>query len=111
MPERDYFPYDFMTPLRKPYARHAKKAVKMPDMHHTLLTAVDYLQEHFFARWILANIAGWSLGLYLGSLCLSMFGGLFGLVLGGALAGGLAGAAQWYALQGAADWAERRWIW
>lgn len=76
-------------------------------MHTLFDTFHRYLQTHFAARWLLANVAGWSLGLYAGSVFVSLLGGVFGVIFGGALAGVLAGAAQWLALQ-PFHWA---WLW
>lgn len=60
-------------------------------------------------RWILANIAGWSLGLYLGSLALSCTGGLFGLLLAGGILGVTGGGAQWLGWK-ATPTSGRRWL-
>lgn len=77
-------------------------------------TALDaftaYLQTHFLARWILANVVGWSLGLYLGSVCVSALGSVVGVILGSALAGVIVGAAQWRTLRGQARWRGRQWV-
>lgn len=76
------------------------------------LTALwEQVEQHLLLRWTLANIAGWSLGLLLGSfvaglagkLLGNLFGALIGLPLAGALAGGLVGAAQREALIGSFD--------
>jgi hypothetical protein len=61
-------------------------------------------------RWVLANVAGWSLGLYLGSLALSRAGGVPGLLLAGAVAGLLAGTAQTLALRTLWTVPLRRWV-
>jgi hypothetical protein len=68
---------------------------------------VDYLQdttkivraklrESFLLRWVLANVAGWSVGLYLSAWS---FFSTPALCLGGAFAGACLGAAQWYVLR------------
>jgi hypothetical protein len=50
---------------------------------------------NFLLRWVLANIVGWSIGLYLSAWSLSTPV----LCLGGAFAGLCVGAAQWWALK------------
>lgn len=69
-----------------------------------------YLETYAAARWLLANLAGWSAGLYAAALCVQLLGGLIGLLLGGGLAGLLVGGAQWWALRGEADWLDGRWV-
>jgi hypothetical protein len=65
-------------------------------MNHPIITAFkDRLRASFLLRWTLANIAGWTVGLYLSALSFSTPV----LCLGGALAGACVGAAQWYALR------------
>jgi hypothetical protein len=68
-----------------------------------------YLRRRFMARWMLANVVGWSLGLYLGSALLQWLGGVVGLGIGGAAAGTFVGAAQHWALRGKIE-VDRRWI-
>jgi len=53
------------------------------------------LRASFLLRWVLANVVGWSLGLYLSAWSLSTPA----LCLGGAFAGLCVGAAQWWALR------------
>jgi len=53
------------------------------------------LRANFLLRWVLANVAGWSLGLYLSAWSLATPA----LCLGGAFAGLCLGAAQWWALK------------
>jgi hypothetical protein len=69
-----------------------------------------FLRSHFLLRWILANMIGWSLGLYLGGALLNVFGGIFGAIGGGALAGGLVGLLQWLALRLALEGFDTRWV-
>lgn len=69
-----------------------------------------YLETHAAARWLLANIAGWSAGLYAAALGVQLLGGLIGLLLGGGLAGLIVGGAQWWALKGEAEWLDGRWV-
>lgn len=52
----------------------------------------------FLLRWTLANMLGWSLGLYLGGALLSIVGGIGGALAGGSVAGAVVGAAQWWVL-------------
>lgn len=68
-----------------------------------------YYLNHFLARWTLANIFGWSVGLYLGGALLSILGGIIGAIAGGALAGAAVGCAQWLALRRKSDKAHPRW--
>lgn len=63
----------------------------------------------FLLRWTLANMLGWSLGLYAGGALLSVLGGIGGALAGGALAGAVVGAAQWLALRYAQEHADPRW--
>jgi hypothetical protein len=65
--------------------------------------------NHFLTRWTLANIIGWSLGLYLGGALLSVLGGIAGAAAGGALAGAFVGAAQWLVLRRKSDKVNPRW--
>lgn len=53
------------------------------------------VRAHFLLRWVLANIVGWSVGLYLSAWSLSTPA----LCLGGAFAGLCVGLAQWWALK------------
>lgn len=53
------------------------------------------LRASFMLRWVLANVAGWSVGLYLNVWSVSPFT----LCLGGAIAGVCLGWAQWWALR------------
>jgi hypothetical protein len=57
------------------------------------------VRAHFLLRWVLANIIGWSVGLYLSAWSLSTPA----LCLGGAFAGLCVGFAQWWALKPAND--------
>lgn len=59
-------------------------------------------------RWVVANIAGWSTGLLVGSWLLGVFGGVIGLGMGGAAGGGIAGLAQWLILKDEISGVERR---
>jgi hypothetical protein len=72
-----------------------------------------YLRDHFLARWVLANVVGWTVGLYAGSSALAVPGGQsVGLPLicvGGVFAGLCVGVAQWVVLNHAAP-TSRRWI-
>jgi hypothetical protein len=72
-----------------------------------------YLREHFLARWVLANVIGWTVGLYAGSSAFTLPGGQgVGLPLicvGGVFAGLCVGLAQWVVLNHAAP-TSRRWI-
>jgi hypothetical protein len=70
----------------------------------------NLIYENFLLRWTLANIAGWSIGLTLGSWILSQAGSGVGLILGGTAAGSLVGLAQWLALRVDFDFADRRWL-
>lgn len=79
-------------------------------MQSTLYTINGYLEAHPAARWLLANIGGWSGGLYAAALSVQLVGGLLGLLLGGALAGLVVGTAQWWALKGEAAWLDGRWV-
>lgn len=73
-------------------------------------TARDYFDRYFLLRWTIANMVGWSLGLFLGSVVLQLIGGIVGLLIGGLVAGGIAGYCQWWVLQLSLHWLERRWI-
>jgi hypothetical protein len=53
---------------------------------------IDALRESFLLRWIVANVLGWTVGLYLGFLNPICFAGA-GIIAGLAL-----GAAQWWVL-------------
>ena len=53
------------------------------------------LRASFLLRWVLANMVGWSIGLYLSAWSLSTPV----LCLGGAFAGICVGVAQWWALR------------
>jgi hypothetical protein len=53
------------------------------------------LRASFMLRWVLANVAGWGVGLYLSAWSLSPLT----LCLGGAVAGVCLGWAQWWALK------------
>jgi hypothetical protein len=53
------------------------------------------VRANFLLRWVLANVVGWSLGLYLSAWSLSTPM----LCLGGAFAGLCVGLAQWWALK------------
>lgn len=62
------------------------------------------VQTRFLLRWTLANMLGWSIGLYAGSTLAASLGGIsmiaaFALLPGGALAGAIAGGMQALALQ------------
>lgn len=74
-------------------------------MHDFLIA----LSTGFLPRWMLANVAGWSAGLYLGSALVGALGGIGGAVAGGVLAGAVVGAAQWMVLRTEAAWANPRW--
>lgn len=54
-----------------------------------------HLRANFLLRWTVANVVGWSVGLYLSAWSLSTPA----LCLGGAFAGLCVGAAQWWALK------------
>jgi hypothetical protein len=62
----------------------------------------------FALRWICASVAGWSAGLYLGSVGLALVGGFVGLLLAGAICGLVAGTAQLLVLRAAG--VDKRWI-
>lgn len=65
-------------------------------MNHPLIAELqDRLRASFLLRWTLANMAGWTVGLYLTALSLSTPA----LCLGGALAGACVGLAQWFILK------------
>jgi hypothetical protein len=85
----------------------------MNSLRGSLEAAQQWLESSparsLLLRWVLANVAGWSLGLYLGSLALSWVGGIVGLLLAGAVAGLLAGTAQTLALRGQWTISLRRW--
>lgn len=68
------------------------------------------LQHHFLLRWTLANAAGWSVGLYAGSLVLMWIGGLVGMLLAGLVVGLVVGAAQTAAGHGASLQSRRYWL-
>jgi len=76
-------------------------------MHDFLIA----LSTGFLLRWTLANVAGWSAGLYLGSALVGALGGIGGALAGGVLAGAVVGAAQWIVLrtETQAAWANPRW--
>ncbi len=60
-----------------------------------LLESFRYeLRQRFLLRWILANVVGWTVGLYAGVLNPICFAGT------GIIAGLVLGAAQWWALRG-----------
>lgn len=77
-------------------------------------SVVSALQRYFLLRWTLANIVGWSTGLYVGSLALMVIGGLPGLLMAGLLTGLIAGGAQVAVLRdsatGSPRYLFRRWI-
>jgi hypothetical protein len=50
------------------------------------------LRQHFLLRWVLANVVGWTVGLYIGVLNPICFAGA------GIVAGLVLGASQWWAL-------------
>ncbi len=52
------------------------------------------LRQRFLLRWVLANVVGWTVGLYAGVLNPVCFAGT------GIIAGLVLGAAQWWALRG-----------
>jgi len=54
------------------------------------------VREHFLLRWVLANIVGWTVGLYFGVLNPICFAGA------GVVAGLVLGASQWWALSSTA---------
>lgn len=63
-------------------------------MPFTIEQLLYEVRQRFLLRWILANMVGWSVGLYLGvlnPLCFAATGIVAGLVLG---------ASQWWALRG-----------
>ncbi|MCA0456837.1 MAG: hypothetical protein LCI00_22895 [Chloroflexi bacterium] len=69
------------------------------------------LRQRFLLRWVLANVVGWTVGLYAGVLNPVCFAGT------GIIAGLVLGAAQWWALRGSPLLAlnadgqpSRRWI-
>jgi hypothetical protein len=82
------------------------------------------IRQRLLLRWTLANIAGWSLGLFLGSLIAGLtvwvlgavgakvLGRMVALLLAGTITGTVAGAAQRWALRGVFDDVEieRRWV-
>lgn len=68
----------------------------LPMNTHDLMT---FLLTHFLPRWTLANMLGWSLGLYLGGALLGALNGVGGVLVGGAAAGAVVGAAQWLVLR------------
>lgn len=60
-----------------------------------LLESFRYeLRQRFLLRWVLANVVGWTVGLYAGVLNPICFAGT------GIVAGLVLGAAQWWALRG-----------
>lgn len=80
----------------------------MPMFIESLLYEV---RQRFLLRWVLANVVGWTVGLYAGVLNPVCFAGT------GVIAGLLLGTAQWWALRGSplVEQAEgtppsRRWI-
>jgi hypothetical protein len=80
-----------------------------------VITVIDALQHYFLLRWILANAAGWSLGLLLALTLGAGLGQWFGLpllslILSGTLAGVIVGAFQRLALRGVRE-LPRRWLW
>jgi len=78
-----------------------RQALQAPHrMRHYLL------KQPFLLRWTLANVAGWALGLYLGSLLLGIAGSIVGVVGGGVVAGGIVGLAQWFVLSPG----DKRWL-
>lgn len=62
------------------------------------------LAVHFLARWMLANLIGWVVGLYAGVLNPVCFAGA------GVIAGVVLGAAQWWVLR-PLHGEDRRWVW
>lgn len=64
-----------------------------------------HLQENFLLRWTLANLLGWTVGLYLGTLAInSPIICLLGLLTGVSI-----GLAQWWALRNEVT-VTRRWV-
>lgn len=70
-----------------------------------------WLGTHFLPRWVLANVAGWALGLWLGAALLALLGGLAGAAISGVLAGLVVGGAQWLVLRQQVSWISLRWVW
>ncbi len=68
------------------------------------------LRRSFLLRWTLVNIAGWSIGLYFGSITLAIVGGIVGVILAGAVAGCGAGGMQWLVLRHEVGISARRWL-
>jgi hypothetical protein len=74
-----------------------------------MVNHLPYYLNHFLTRWTLANIIGWSVGLYLGGALLSVLGGIIGAIAGGALAGASVGLGQWLVLRRKSDKTHPRW--
>lgn len=68
---------------------------------------LQIVQRRFVLRWTLANMLGWSLGLYAASLGLELIGGFAGVLLAGTVAGLVAASAQTLAGRRIPDW---RWM-
>ena len=64
----------------------------------------DNPRLQFMLRWLLANVLGWALGLFLGGVALRVVGSILGVLLGGAVTGVVVGVAQAFVLR-----ADRRW--
>jgi hypothetical protein len=80
----------------------------------------EQLRRHFILHWLLSNIFGWSIGLFVGSvmagIVFKVFGNLIGVLIGlplaGAVVGAVVGAAQSNSLTGLSTQFddERRWV-
>ncbi len=68
----------------------------------------DYPRLAFILRWTLANMLGWTLGLYTLALLIKVFG-FIGILLGGLVVGGIVGIAQ-SAIYLKSQLTPRRWI-
>lgn len=73
------------------------------SFQHVFRALQALFQQSWLLRWILANIAGWSIGLLLAAFLLNMLG-IFGALIGGAAAGFIVGMLQAVALQTYPSW-------
>lgn len=84
----------------------------MPTFEDTLRALHQEIRNRLILRWILANMFGWSVGLFAGmtiaqissSVLGDFIGGFIGLLLAGAIVGGCVGFAQFKAIAIHTQW-------